>query len=183
MNFFQSLTTIKNYQRFAFAAPFIIFILMIFGSYVKALGAGLACPDWPLCHGQLIPLYITGDPVAWVYMEYIHRLIALIVSFLIFSIFLCSYKFLKEAPRLFWITSTIALLLVIQILLGGLTIDTRLNAIVVTTHFTVATIIFGLSIVNTMFTFNDLSALKIQETLQTTNTLKEKAKTTRIDPQ
>ena len=44
----------KNYLLVSKVTPFAVFILIIFGGYVKALGAGLACPDWPLCHNQII---------------------------------------------------------------------------------------------------------------------------------
>ncbi|HKA60839.1 MAG TPA: COX15/CtaA family protein, partial [Methylomirabilota bacterium] len=39
----------------AFAAMVAVFVLMTLGNVVSATGSGLACPDWPLCHGSVIP--------------------------------------------------------------------------------------------------------------------------------
>ena len=158
-----------------------IFILMIFGSYVRALGAGLACPDWPLCHGQLIPLYVAGDPIYLVYAEYVHRLIALSVVFLVIGIVLCAYRYKHISPRLFQISILLAILLAIQIILGGLSIDIELNEIVVTTHFAVATTIFGISIVHGMLTNYDLSVSKVQQELDTVKRYKEGTKSSNVE--
>ncbi|MHA2172479.1 MAG: COX15/CtaA family protein, partial [Candidatus Kariarchaeaceae archaeon] len=31
------------------------YTLILMGGYMKAIGAGLACPDWPLCYDKFIP--------------------------------------------------------------------------------------------------------------------------------
>ena len=155
MNLKNELVTQNRYEFFSKIVPISVFVLMLFGGYVKAIGAGLACPDWPFCHQQLIPIYYGDEPFIWVLMEYVHRLIALGVTFLIITMTYQSFNFKNElrhnnpvGMRRFLLSLLITALLFIQISLGGLTIFTYLDELVVTTHLAIATLIFGLSIVH-----------------------------------
>ncbi len=93
-------------------------VQIAFGALVRAKKAGLACPDWPLCHGALVPdLRLTG-----VIYEYGHRVFALLVSALFVACALQARRHAQAWPRVSKLVWSGAGLLLVQIVFGGLTV-------------------------------------------------------------
>lgn len=109
--------------------------LMALGAGVRTMNAGLACPDWPLCFGKVIPDFHVG-----VYFEFIHRAYAGLIAI---GFFVCLVWALRSSavPRvvraLGWAGLTV---LTAQIVMGGLTVLKLLKTVVVTSHLMLATL-------------------------------------------
>ena len=52
-------------------------VLLIVGAQLQVLKTALVCPDWPLCFGEFLPLYMTPA-----FYESLHRFMAGIVGLL-----------------------------------------------------------------------------------------------------
>src|SRR5437870_10080186 len=87
-------TTMRAYRALALAAAVGVYLLILLGGLVRLSGAGLACPDWPLCHGRLVPP-LEGA----VLIEYGHRMMAAAVSLPVVATAVAAFRVRALVPR------------------------------------------------------------------------------------
>ena len=119
---------------------------MFVGGYVSAAGLGLTCPEWPLCPNGVMP----NEEY---FIEWTHRTVAATTGVLVISTMVASF-INKNADLKIKITSSLATGLVItQITLGALVIDTKLHAVLIAIHLGIGIWLFAMVLLTVLFAF------------------------------
>ena len=128
-------------RRLAFGIAIATWMVMAIGSATRVMNAGLACPDWPLCYGTVLP---AEQMNLQVFLEWFHRLVASSVGFATIVLFGASWYFRQELPKwLPWSTAGSLSLVVFQGILGGLTVTQLLRFDIVTAHLGTGLLFFS----------------------------------------
>ena len=110
--------------------------LVVIGGATRVMEAGLACPDWPLCYGSLLP----GRQMnVQVFLEWFHRLDAFVVGVALLVQMSVVWWHRRDLPG--WLLPLSALLVLMVVLQGGLGALTVLKLLpsgVVTAHLALA---------------------------------------------
>ena len=124
----------------------VLYSLMFVGGYISAAGLGLTCPEWPLCPNGVMP----NDEY---FIEWIHRTVAATTGLLILATTIGVW-INKDAGRKIKFTSGFASALVVtQITLGALVIDTQLHSVLVAVHLGIGILLFAMTLLTVLFAF------------------------------
>lgn len=113
--------------------------LVVTGGAVRLTGSGLGCPTWPECtKGSIKPVVDQAESQLHAWIEFGNRLIAWLILFLALAALVYIIKKLKNRND-FKRLRLLAILQILgflgQVVLGGITVLTKLNPISVSAHF------------------------------------------------
>jgi heme A synthase len=122
----------KQLLRLALAADIVALMTVVLGSWTRINGAGLTCPDWPLCRGRLVPA-MTGGTL-W---EWTHRLLAFAVAPLVAALIVVAWR-KRDRPFVGPTLAVIVALFFVQVFLGAETVRLANTPISVVLHWATA---------------------------------------------
>jgi heme A synthase len=127
----------RRFTTLAWSAAVCTYLLIILGGIVRVTGSGMGCGDhWPLCNGHLFPpLGDIGTVIEWS-----HRLMAALVSILVTALAVVALWLCRRVRR----PSLLALgLLIVQVVLGAITVKLALPAWTVILHLGTAMLLLA----------------------------------------
>ena len=122
----------RQLLRLALAADIVALMTVVLGSWTRINGAGLTCPDWPLCRGRLVPS-MTGGTL-W---EWTHRLLAFTVAPLVVALVVAAWR-KRDRPFIGPTLAVIVALFFVQVFLGAETVRLANTPISVVQHWATA---------------------------------------------
>ncbi len=127
----------RRLARLAAAGTGLVLVQLFLGALMRHSGAGLAIPDFPLAFGRLIPPQLNSG----IAIHFAHRIGAVLVTTVVIWIGIRAIRHprseLARPARL------AALLVVLQISLGGASVLTRLAVLPTTTHLLVGALLLA----------------------------------------
>jgi heme A synthase len=109
---------VKILGRLSLAAVIVAYGEVMLGSWTRINGAGMTCPDYPLCHG-----------------EWTHRLTAAVLSLLVLGVLATAWRLRKAAPFVAPTAWVLAALFAFQVFLGAATVHLYNSPVSVVWHW------------------------------------------------
>jgi len=143
----------RHFRRIALITIAAVYILIAVGSMVRATGAGMGCPDWPTCFGQLVPpTDVSQLPENYqeiyrdrgyadvefnavkTWTEYFNRLTGVTIGFLSLWTLWAAWRIRREEPPVFWYALSAFVLVGFNGWLGKVVVSSNLHPAMITTH-------------------------------------------------
>jgi heme a synthase len=139
----------RSYRALVLTTTVLAFLVVVVGAYVRLMDAGLGCPDWPGCYGELSPAHAHEDiakavqaqggehgPVslhkAW--KEMLHRYLAGTLGLLILFIAVTAWRSRRAAVGSAALPTVLLVIVMLQAALGMWTVTLLLKPAIVTLH-------------------------------------------------
>lgn len=130
----------SGFRKWVWGVTIYAYGVVYLGAYVRHTGSSMACSDWPLCDGKLIP-ELSGQ----VGIQFVHRLGALILAILLLATMIYAIRHFKQTRRDLYGASIASFVLVMaQVFSGGFVVLFKLHLYATLLHSMIITILFGI---------------------------------------
>ncbi len=139
--------SVQGFSRLCVLTTVLALTVVVFGAYVRLSHAGLSCPDWPGCYGQLLVPSETADvqsanesfperplDISRAWKEMVHRYLASALGILILAIAVVAWRRRFLPGQQLFLPFFLVVLVMVQGLMGMWTVTLLLKPIVVTAH-------------------------------------------------
>jgi heme A synthase len=149
----------RRFATLTFVTAACTYALIVFGGIVRITGSGMGCgDDWPLCNGQLIPPFDFETLI-----EYGHRLAAALVGFLVLGVAAYALRHRRSVALagrgIVGLASAAAVLLIVQVLVGAITVRLELPASTVVLHLALASTLLAILLITGLRAASDTRAV------------------------
>jgi cytochrome c oxidase assembly protein subunit 15 len=127
-----SQTRLLWFRRLALAGALLAAAVVVLGAWVRLTDAGLGCPDWPGCYGQVYPQTHHDFAKAW--HEMIHRYFAGTLVLIITGLLVFAVWNRKQREQPFAAAVLLFIIVCLQGALGAFTVTKLLTPLIVTAH-------------------------------------------------
>jgi protoheme IX farnesyltransferase len=131
---------LSRFTKLAAATVAMTFLLVVVGVVVRSTGSGLGCPEWPTCHGSLIPPFNDIHAI----IEWSHRTTAVIVGALALVLATSAVVSYRRRSSILWPSVAALVLVIFQAALGKVTVESALAGDIVTAHLATAMALLAL---------------------------------------
>jgi heme a synthase len=126
-------------RRWAMGGLVTSILIILTGAAVRLSQSGLGCTNWPNCTAtSLVASGATGDSLVHRWVEFGNRLVTVAIFVVAIGVFVAAWQYRGADGRrrdLVWLAAAQPIAIVVQALLGGLVVLTKLNPALVSLHF------------------------------------------------
>ena len=126
-------------RRWAMGGLVTSILIILTGAAVRLSQSGLGCTNWPNCTAtSLVASGATGDSLVHRWVEFGNRLVTVTIFVVAVGVFVAAWQYRGDGGRrreLIWLAAAQPAAIVVQAVLGGLVVLTKLNPALVSLHF------------------------------------------------
>lgn len=120
-----------RFRRLAIASMVMVSLIVLSGAGVRLTGSGLGCPDWPSCYHERLTPQLSFHPL----VEFSNRMITVLLVVVVGATFLAALRRRPFRRDLVWLSAGLVGGVLLQAVIGGIVVYTKLNPYVVMVHF------------------------------------------------